>query len=238
MRNAIRHHSHIAVLPAISLALLTIFGCSSKSTLEEETQASVTVTASPATIDVGNTSVVEATVTVNGTPQADQVVTFTVSPPSAGYFTPTIDTTDTDGVAASIFTATASGSAQVSASTGSGPSVGSASMTITGAQTGSGSVSITVSPSLILANGTDTSVVTVTVRDQSGQPAPDSTMIKLTAGEKFEDVDGNGYWTDGVDSLVFDANSNGYWDAFGLIPSAAQVSGGAGQAVVNYIAGS
>ncbi len=104
-------------------------------------------------------------------------------------------------------------------------------------QTGSGNIEITVSPSLLLANGSDTSVVTITVRDDTYQPAPDSTLVKITAGEKFVDIDENGYWSEGIDSLVFDANANGQWDAIGLIPSTVFTSGGAGQAVVNYIAG-
>jgi hypothetical protein len=62
-------------------------------------------------------------------------------------------------------------------------------------------------------------------------------LVKIAGGEKFVDVDENGYWSQGIDSLVFDANSNGQWDAIGLIPSTALISGGAGTAVVNYISG-
>jgi hypothetical protein len=62
-------------------------------------------------------------------------------------------------------------------------------------------------------------------------------LVKIAGGEKFVDVDENGYWSQGIDSLVFDANSNGQWDAIGLIPSTALVSGGAGLAIVSYISG-
>ncbi len=238
MNKVTKHCGLYGPVAIVGVLLLALLGCSSKSVLDEEPDATLTVSASPSSVEVGETAVVEATVTIGGTPRPDQAVSFTVDPTSAGYFTPTDTVTDADGVAATIFTATATGSAQIQASVGGGATVGSTGMNVTGVQTGSGSINITVSPSLILANGTDTSVVVVTVRDQNAQPAPDNTLIKLTAGEKFVDVDGNGYWSVGIDSLVFDANSNGRWDAFGLIPSTAQTSGGGGQATVNYVAGS
>jgi len=221
----------------LSLAALVILGCSSKSTLEDTSQGTVSVTVSPDSMEVGSSSVVEALVEQDGTPMADQVVNFTVNPTNAGYFTPEIDTTGTDGIAASIFTATSSASAEIWATTGGGSVTSMARLMVTQTQAGSGTVSISVSPSLILANGSDTSAVTITVRDQTGQLASDSTLIRLAAGEKFVDVDGNGYWSEGIDSLVFDANANGQWDAVGLIPSTALTSGGTGQALVNYIAG-
>jgi hypothetical protein len=102
---------------------------------------------------------------------------------------------------------------------------------------GSGNVDVTASRSLLLANGHDTSEVTVVVRDELGQPAPDGTLIKLTAGERFIDRDGNGYWSENIDSLMADANGNEIWDSYGLIPSTVTISGGAGQAVVDYISG-
>ncbi|MCH7691301.1 MAG: hypothetical protein IIA17_09695, partial [candidate division Zixibacteria bacterium] len=104
-------------------------------------------------------------------------------------------------------------------------------------QQGSGNITISVSPSLLLANGADTSVVTITVRDALGQPVADGINIWITAGEKFEDIDSNGYWTSNVDSLIFDANANGQWDALGLIPAAAVTAGGTGSATVNYVSG-
>jgi len=94
-----------------------------------------------------------------------------------------------------------------------------------------------VSPSLLLANGSDTALLTITVTDDLGQPAPDLTVVKIAAGEKFVDLDGNGFWSPGSDSLVFDANANGTWDGFGLIPSTATVSGGNGVVQVNYVSG-
>jgi len=151
----------------LSLAALVILGCSSKSTLEDTSQGTVSVTVSPDSMEVGSSSVVEALVEQDGTPMADQVVNFTVNPTNAGYFTPEIDTTGTDGIAASIFTATSSASAEIWATTGGGSVTSMARLMVTQTQAGSGTVSISVSPSLILANGSDTSAVTITVRDQT-----------------------------------------------------------------------
>ncbi|MGH8014943.1 MAG: hypothetical protein ACREBV_01990, partial [Candidatus Zixiibacteriota bacterium] len=89
-----------------------------------------------------------------------------------------------------------------------------------------------------MANGADTSLVTITVRDTQNQPAPNGTIVRLTAGEKFDDIDGDGYFTPNVDSVIFDSNPNGQWDQIGYIPATTSVVGGAGVASTNYISGS
>jgi len=230
----------LAVMALLCLALVVLAGCSNKTVVDDTpTGTTVSVTVSPSTVQTNSTAVVEATVITGSTPLPNRVINFTVSPTSAGYFTPATDTTDATGIAATIFTATTSGSVNVSANIEGTSMTGVRAITITSApQTGTGNVTISVSPSLLLANGTDTSQVSVTVRDAQAQPAPNGTTVKLTAGEKFVDLDDNGYWTPNVDSLVFDANPNGQWDAIGLIPSTATVAGGAGVATANYVSGS
>lgn len=236
--NGIYYYAAITIA-VISLAVLVIVGCSSKSVLEETPEnTTVTVTASPSSVPTDSTAIIEAKVADGGVGLPNQAVTFSVDPSDAGNFSPGVDTTDADGIAATIFTATTPGTATISAAISGTSVAGTVGVTVTQSQqTGSGNVEISVSPGLLLANGSDTSVVTITVRDATEQPAPDSTLVKLAAGEKFVDVDENGYWSEGIDSLVFDANGNGQWDAVGLIPSTALISGGAGEAVVNYIAG-
>jgi len=236
--NAI-HYAAIAVA-VIGFAVLVMVGCSSKSVLEETPEsATVTVTANPSSIDTSSTSIIEARVVDGGVGLPSREVTFSVDPSNAGEFGDTVVTTDADGFAATVFIAGTAGTADISASVNGTSITESVGITVTeNQQTSSGNIEITVSPSLILANGSDTSVVTILVQDDIDQPAPDSTLVKVTAGEKFVDVDENGYWSEGIDSLVYDANDNGQWDAVGLIPSTAFTAGGAGQAVVNYIAGS
>lgn len=225
---------------AVCLTLLVFAGCSKKTVIDDTPSGTaMTVTVSPTAIQTNNTAVVEATVVNGSTPLPNRVVNFTVSPAGAGYFTPATDTTDGSGIAASIFTATVSGSANISANVEGTSVTGVRSVNISDApQAGSGNITISVSPSLLLANGADSSVVTVTIRDGQGALAPNGTVVKLTAGEKFVDIDGNGYWTNNVDSIVYDANPNGLWDAIGSIPTTATVAGGAGVATTTYVSGS
>ena len=225
------------VLAAVAVSF--VGGCSSSKTSSPTAGATVNMTASPATVTQGNTSVVEVTVISGGKGVANQVVTFSVSPSNAGFFTPAMDTTDASGAAATVFTATTSGNANLTANVNNGTLTKSVGLAISAQQqTGSGNVTLAVTPSLLLANGTDTANVRITIRDAAGQPAPDSTAVKMVAGEKFVDKDDNGYWSQGIDSLVYDANNNGKWDAIGFIPSTAYVTGGAGVVNVRYISGS
>ena len=103
----------IVVLTAIAL----IAGCSSKSTLDAPTSATsqVVVSATPTSVSTNETSVVEATVTADGAGIANQIVQFTVTPASAGTFSPAFDTTAANGIAATTFTATTSGNAVITA---------------------------------------------------------------------------------------------------------------------------
>ncbi len=222
----------------IITSLAVFSGCtgSDTSTATGGLQVS-SLTATPGTVDDGSTTVVEGTVTNNGTVTANKLVTFTVSPSTAGSFSPASATSDVNGLVATVFTATSVGSATISASV-EGGGASTTPVTIQSSQSsGSGNISVNVSTSLLLANGSTNATVTVTVRDALSNPAPDGTVIRLVAGEKFVDVDGNGYWSSGIDSLVFDVNGNGSWDANGSIAATAVVAGGAGAAVITYTSG-
>ncbi|MCP4683866.1 MAG: hypothetical protein GY867_00305 [bacterium] len=227
----------------VAVVGFSFFGCSSKSTQDQAPvdDGQMAVSASPTSVETSETSVVEATITSLGAAVANQVVHFTVSPAEAGYLTPAYDTTNAGGVAATVFTASTAGVAVVMASVDGTDLSGSVGMSISeasgGGGTGQGNINVTVSENLLTANGEDTSQVTIVVRDALGQPAADGTLIRLVAGEKFVDNDGNGYWSEGVDSLVYDVNSNEQWDPIGLIPSTAVTSGGTGSAVVDFVSG-
>ncbi len=221
-------------------AVWCFLGCDSKSTMDSESPSGsqISISATPTIVTASETSIIEATVTLDGSAVADQVVHFTVSPSSAGSFVPEYDTTDASGVAAVVFTASTVCTATVTAtvvSTSLSTSVGLSVMENDDPTSGSGNINVSVSRSLLLADGQDTSVVTIVVTDDLGQAAPDSTLVKLAAGERFIDNDGNGYWSDGIDSLVFDANSNGQWDPLGIIPSTVRTVGGIASA--SYISG-
>jgi len=223
----------------LPLMLTAMIGCGSKSVSDTpDSNVQISVSASPTTVGVGDISVVEATVVTSGTAVADEPVWFTVMPTTAGYFVPEQDTTDASGVAATVFHATTVGSVTIYAWVTGNEDPAQAAMAVEEtSQTGTGNITISVSPSLLLANGTDSSQVTIAVRTALGSPAPAGTIVRLTAGEKFVDIDGNGYWSAGIDSLVFDANSNGQWDGLGQIPSAATIAGTEGQVTVSFVSG-
>lgn len=183
---------------------------------------------------VGNTVTVEVGVTdKDGYALSGQTVAFSVSPSSLGYFSPASDTSDAEGVVTTTFTAAASGRATLSATTGQ--SSKTYVMDINSGSSTQGLISIEVVPQVITANGSDQSTVTINVVDNEGEPVEDGTTVYLSAGERFEDRDQDGYWSDNVDSLLFDGNANDAWDPIGTIPST--VTTQAGSATVTYTAG-
>lgn len=230
-----------ALLAALLLFSLAFVGCDSKSVADNDSTGtggdpSLTVTASPNSVETGNQSVIVVSIANAG---EGEIVSFAVEPSGAGTLSRSIDTTDANGEAATVFTANTTGAVTVRASVSVGGTVleNTVGLTVSSVATvGSGNVNINISPSLLLATGADTSLVTVLCTDADGNPAPAGTMVYLTAGEKFDDIDGNGYYTQGVDSVVYDAIDNDKWDAMGSIPSTATLDAD-GLAVVSYITG-
>ncbi len=215
--------------------MLILSGCDSSSSSDSPTTNTLIVTANPGSISTSGSSVVEAVMMNGATPVAGVDVAFTVAPSSAGYFTPTTATTDADGIAATVFTALNEASATITATAATASLSDNANLVIStegGGGSGTGNVTVSVSPSLIIADATDSAQVTIAVRDALGATAPDSTLVKVVAGEKFADNDGNGYWTQGVDSLLFDGNENSSWDAMGVIASTVKTKNGNGSATL------
>jgi hypothetical protein len=99
-----------------------------------------------------------------------------------------------------------------------------------------GQIVLTIAPALMQADGLSTASVLARVSSKSGSPMPDSTAIRFAAGEKFVDVNGDGMWTQNVDSLVYDADGNDRWDPIGSIDQV--VYSKSGQAAATYRAGS
>ncbi len=191
---------------------------------------------SPASIDDGGTTIVEITVTnaVNN-PIAGETVVFAVNPSNGGTFTPATAVTDASGIASAVFSASQTGSLQISGAIGTSTSAyTNLNVSATG-QTTSGNLTLETSPSLLTADGASSSVVVIRVSDDLGNPAPDSTSVKLTAGERFLDMDFNGYYTAGIDTLKIDYNGNQSWDPIGIIPAIAYTT--AGTCAVTYTAG-
>ncbi|MBN1211395.1 MAG: hypothetical protein JXA92_02350 [candidate division Zixibacteria bacterium] len=225
-----------------AFVLLTLTGCDSKSTSDSASAGTtVSITSSRTTLNLSDakTAFIVVTVLDGGTGVVDQDVSFSVNPTNAGTFTVTDTATDANGEALTMFTASSTGTATITASINNGAYTRTINLTVSTSSSGSnGSLDISITPSLLVATGMDTARVDIAVVDGSGNPAADSTLVKITAGEKFVDIDSNGYWSEGIDSLVFDANGNEHWDGFGIIPSVAYTSGGTGTVSVNYISGS
>lgn len=226
---------------SLLLCGLGLIGCESASNTTETGSLAISVSVSKASLTAGETSLIEATVTNGGTAVAGVEVQFAVSPAGSGTVSQGTVTTDSEGKAATVFNPSEYGYISVSATANHDGAVATRQVTLTvseEAQTGTGNISVTSAASLLTANGSDQATISVAVRDGGGNPAPDGTVVRITAGERFIDLDGNGYWSDGSDSLLTDYNNNGRWDAMGMVPSTATVSGGSGLAQVAYTAGS
>ncbi|MFH1700676.1 MAG: Ig-like domain-containing protein [Candidatus Zixiibacteriota bacterium] len=236
------NNSLLLAISALILALFIFQGCETNKQPSTSSNGTGTTevnlsqpTANPAAFEEGTTSIVEVTVTdENGDPIEGIEIAFGVTPVTGGNFNPPSATTNALGIAAAIFTPAESGSMQIYGAYGTSSSPYANLIVSSGTQTSSGNLTMSMSPSLLTADGISTAMIVIQVTDAAANAAPDSTVVKLTAGEKFDDVDGNGYWGLG-DSLMFDYNANETWDAVGVIPAVAYTIDGA--IMVTYTAG-
>jgi len=246
--------SIVTIIMVGLMAAATIFmvGCESSSS-DSESSGNLqvqSVTASPSAVEVGSQSIIEALIMNGDTPLSNRVIMFSVE--SGGTCSPSIDTTDGDGYATTVFSGTDAGISTITAWLSDEAyatvdvmvaAVGDTTGDTTGtppdtATVSSDNVEISSNPRRLEADGVSTSQIVITITDTNGNPAPESTMVRLTAGEKFEDNDGDGYFTGGgVDNLIIDAVANGAWDPVGWIDSVAYVEGDTGTVIVTYTAG-
>ncbi len=224
----------LGTLALFALALI-VAGCGDDSLSGDGNYQIQYITSTPTSeVDRGATAVVEAQVTnTDGSPVSGVAVTFSVSPSALGYFTPAVDTSDADGIVAAIFTATSSGNATLTAAAGNAEM--DKTLRINDSSVSTGRVTITLNPVLLTANGEDSAQVTISAETPTGDPVADGTTIYVAAGERFLDRNKDGYFTENVDSIIFDANANTSWDPIGNISSTVQTTGG--QASVIYYAG-
>ncbi len=189
----------------------------------------------PPTVREGRTGVVDVVVEDDANrPVSGVTVSFSISPSDIGYCSPQVDTTDTNGSAGTVFTATAPGIATIQASI-EGVASKSIQVEVVGSEETTKPLSIEITPAVLPADGISTSQIKVTVSDTTGDLAEDGTVVKFCAGEKFDDTDRDGYFTEGVDELTSDANQDGKWNPIGFVPSYALTDDG--EVAVTYIAG-
>ena len=223
----------------LTMALVCLIMNCSRSPKPTENEVSVSVIKSlvivPPTIQEGGTGVVDVVVEDDANnPVSGIIVSFSVSPSDIGSCSPQVDTTDASGSAGTVFTATSPGIAIIRASV-EGEATKSIQVEVVASETSTKPLSIEITPAVLQADGISTSQINVTVSDTFGNPAKDGTVVKFTAGEKFEDTDGDGYFTEGIDELKYDVNQDGRWNAIGFIPSYGLTQNG--EVEVNYIAG-
>lgn len=191
--------------------------------------------ATPSSIEEDDSCLVAALVTnEDGDPIEGITVSFSVTPDTAGYLSSSVETTDAFGIVYTYFYSLHSGTATLEATSERAGSK-STQIYVREKTVVVKPIEMEIYPQTLIADGVSTGEVTVTVRDLSGNFVEDGTVIRFTAGEKFADIDGDGYFTDFIDSLIYDTNDNGRWDAIGLIsPSETTVSG---VATATYVAG-
>jgi adhesin/invasin len=229
----------VMVAGLLALGMLMLSGCSSQPDPASPGGGDDAVNLSRPTVTptsplTGQTTIVEVTATnASSQPISALSVSFVVSPTAGGYFTPPTATTNSNGIASTVFTPSQTGTMSIGAVSGTAQSLYT-NITVSSNQQSSGNMSIEVTPTLLTADGASSSSVTVTVADINGDPAPESTVVKFVAGERFDDVDGNGYFNVG-DSLMFDYNANDTWDPVGFIPANAYTHDGS--VTVTYTAG-
>ena len=231
----------LAAFVVVVAAALVLSGCSTKSKLSDSggtvAGEAITVSASPNTISTSVTSVVEALMLSDGSPVVGEEIHFSISPSSSGEISPEIDTTDANGVAATLFTPSGVGSITITAMTADGVVEGSTTINISAEETqnGTGYVWLSVLPTSLLTGVQDTANVRIEVRDSLQAIPATGTEVVIVAGEDFVDNDGDGYFTAGTDQLTGDSNGNGWWDAFGTIDSVAATDA-TGLITLNYVA--
>jgi len=215
----------LATLATLAGLALVLSGCSTKSTKDDggggiTAGDTIIVSVSPGSISTSVTAVVEAQFLTDGQPVENVEITFTTAPEAAASLSPETDTTDADGVAATLLTPLQTGDITITATSGDQQVIGSTTLSVSaGAEpTGSGFVWLTVSPSSLLTGAQDTATVRVEVRDSIAQQAPQGTKVVVVAGEPFVDENEDGYYTPGEDALT-DLNGNGWWDSFGAVDS-------------------
>jgi hypothetical protein len=220
----------------VILGSLMLIGCEKKSTKEAPKVVRIkSIIVVPDIVQKGRTSVVEVVVEDDASrPVGGVKVSFSVTPANIGYCSVPIDTTDANGSAGTVFIATGYGIAFIQATIEAAtPKTARVEVVSSGEPTKP--LSFEIIPPVLPADGISSSQVKVIVSDTTGNLAEDSTLVKFIAGEKFEDVDGDGYFTEGIDELKYDANQDGRWNPVGFIPSYAFTHNG--EATVTYLAG-
>lgn len=222
---------------ACGIMLLALAACSGPVNTDN-TVVIRDISVTPSLLEQGQVAVVEVLVTTEaGDPIANKTVYLVAEPSTRGAFSNSMVETDANGLATVTFTAAQAGDVTITASAQGASTTMNTNVKIedNAVTTGNGQIILSITPGLIQADGISSAVVTATVADRDGNPLPDSTVVKFTAGEKFVDNNGDGFWTSNIDSLVYDIDGDDQWDPIGNITS--NVFTQNGQATAQYTSG-
>ncbi len=239
-------------------------GGGSKEVILQQHTLQLQVTLTPQFHEILADGVSQGPVTVkikdwSGAPVGGVLVKFVAGEPFTdvngdGYYTPGVDTFQDDnhngkwdaiGTISSVATTSSDGTATVAYQAGltAGPATIRATATGGSAQAPillvttppASSLAVSLAAGSLPADGATSTAGTVTVTDVNGNPRAGK-RVRLCAGERFDDRDGDGRFTPGVDVLLDDANGDGLWTAEGTIDSVS-VTGADGRAAFTYVAG-
>ncbi|MBU2690323.1 MAG: hypothetical protein KJ970_05285 [Candidatus Eisenbacteria bacterium] len=93
---------------------------------------------------------------------------------------------------------------------------------------------LAMTPNELPADGNADAYVVATVTDPQGA-AVSGKLVRFEVGEPFVDIDGDGYFTPGIDTYQ-DLNENGQWDSAGQVQTSANTLND-GKAAVTFVAG-
>ncbi len=228
MSKRVIHKRHTAWVAVCGLLIVVLtLGCSAPNNVDQ-TAVIAAFSVTPSTLEEGSTAIVEILITDSqGRPREGVTVTLAVEPANYGTLASATITTGADGIAATTYTASEAGLVTFEISADNAETQW-ASITVESASSAAGSITISVTPGVMAAGSASQAAVGVNIYDANGWSVYDSTLVRFVAGEKFNDVDQNGFWTAGVDELIYDVDEDGEWDAVGEIdPEVWSVSGNA-----------
>lgn len=160
-------------------------------------------------------------------PVPNVILYYSAVPVSVGYFSKSVDTTRLDGSFSTSFLPINTGEVIITVEVADNKLVNKSSRTLVVSESGGdledlhkASFDFNVPDGLVLGVGENTIDVYVTVHLDSDTPAPNGTLLKLEAGERFDDLNGDGYFTENIDEVTHDANDNDIWDKIGSVPAA------------------
>jgi hypothetical protein len=223
-----------AGMVALLFAVLLLAGCGDDSYVNpsgggDGSERITSLTSTPSEIQMGEEATITGMVVDSaGDAVANRQVVFAVDPSEAGYFLPAAVNSGSDGSFSCQFVPLDIGAISITATTSTEASASFSTqiMNSSGYQSGQWRFEFEVSPSFALADGAAISDVVVSIWDNDNEPVADGQVVKIEVGERFEDVDGDGYFTENVDYVLVDINDNEIWDRVGNVPKTVTTSSG------------